>query len=267
VLSIIVTWRDRAELAQALPGLVEAARLADGDLTIVNFGGDLHALRSQLQASPTRVVDVASQRYFHKARAQNVGAAHTHRPVLFFCDCDIVVDAEGVARLAAQVAGQDGVFATLAGVRESRRNARGGRHVTSFGYTLRLRTADGRELSIVDDEEDAATGARHAPGLLLVRRTDFLAIDGYNARLHGWGWEDQDMIARLSLGRGLRRLSEGYAVHLSHDDDARIAHYPPVRDRWESRDRMFRAALANYDAADFRGTYREDAALPGATDA
>lgn len=33
-----------------------------------------------------------------------------------------------------------------------------------------------------------------------------------------------------------------------------------MKDRWESRDRMFRAALAIYDGGDFRGTYRRDVA-------
>jgi N-terminal domain of galactosyltransferase len=100
----------------------------------------------------------------------------------------------------------------------------------------------------VDNEEDAEKGTRQAPGLLLVRRSDFMRIEGYNGRLHGWGWEDQDMIARLTLGAGLRRIQRGVATHLSHGDTARIAHYPPVRDRWESRDRMFRQALSNYDS-------------------
>jgi hypothetical protein len=151
-----------------------------------------------------------------------------------------------------------GTFATLAGVRESERNSRRAGHVVRFGYQLRLRTADGRELEILDHEEDAEDGTRQAPGLLMVRREDFLRVDGYNAELHGWGWEDQDMISRLTLGAGLERIQHGHALHLSHDDQARIGAYPATRDRWESRDRMFRTALANYDRADFQGTYRQD---------
>jgi hypothetical protein len=133
--------------------------------------------------------------------------------------------------------------------------------VVAFGYELHIKTADGRRLEIIDSEEDSQTGLRNAPGLLLVRRDDFVAINGYNAGLHGWGWEDQDMIARLTLGRGLRRVMAGNAIHLSHDDHARIAHYPAVASRWESRDRMFRTALANYDDNNFRGTYDRDRAL------
>jgi glycosyl transferase family 7 (putative galactosyltransferase) len=261
MLSIVVSWRDRAELGRALPSLLDAAASVEGDVTVVNFSGDRQLLLDQLgpRRHAVRVVDVAGEAYFNKSAAQNVGAAHSARPLLFFCDCDIVLEPGTVREIVEALLAAEGRFATLAGVRESELNSRGGNHVVSFGYVLRVRTADGRLLEIVDNEEDARDGTRQAPGLLLVRRDDFLAINGYNSGLHGWGWEDQDMISRLTLGRGLTRLSKGTALHLSHDDRARIAHYP-ITDRWESRDRMFRKALSNYDRADFRGTYAQDIA-------
>lgn len=63
------------------------------------------------------------------------------------------------------------------------------------------------------------------------------------------------MIARLTLGAGLERFIAGYVMHVSHDDHQRLKDYPKCRDRWESRDRMFRTALANYDMSDFCGSY------------
>jgi hypothetical protein len=261
MLSIVVTWRDRVELREALPGLIASARAVGGDLTLVNFSGDVRLLASQLgdSARALQVVQISGQRYFNKACAQNLGAANTRQPLLFFCDCDIVLEPQVIQRLVGQLYERPGTFATLAGVRESQVNSRGGRHVVCFGYELRIRTADGRSLRIVDNEEDAEEGTRQAPGLLMVRREDFLRINGYNSRLHGWGWEDQDMISRLTLGAGLERISEGRAIHISHDDQARVGHYP-ISDRWESRDRMFRQALANYDRGDFQGTFEKDAA-------
>jgi len=262
MLSIVVSWRDRVELAQALPTLLAVADACGGDVNVVNFSGTRALLDAQLTgyADRVNVIEVAGERYFNKAAAQNIGAANTHGRVLFFCDCDILLERDSVAALARRVDTEAGHFGTLAGVRESELNSRGAHHVVSFGYELNIRTADGRHLRIVDNEEDAEDGTRQAPGLLFVRRADFEAINGYNARLHGWGWEDQDMISRLTLGRGLTRLNEGKAIHISHDDHARIGFYPPVSSRWESRDRMFRAALANYDNNDFSGTYREDVA-------
>jgi glycosyltransferase involved in cell wall biosynthesis len=260
MLSIIVSWRDRDELGQALPCLRTAARAAGGEVIVVNFSGCADRLALQLgeRADDLRVITVPDERYFNKSAAQNIGAAFARHPVLFFCDCDILLDPQLPVRLAARLAVDTGCFTTLAGVRESQVNSRGARHVVSFGYELRIKTADGRRLQIVDNEEDGADGTRQAPGLLLVRRDDFLRIGGYNSDLHGWGWEDQDMIARLTLGLGLVRIIDGDAMHLSHDDHARTAFYPKVASRWESRDRMFRTALANYDDANFGGSYRRD---------
>lgn len=258
-LSIVVTWRDRAELRAALPGLVGTARELGGEVIVVNFGGSRPMLSEQLGAWAAEVglVEAGPREYFNKSCAQNLGAARAAGKLLFFCDCDIVLEPGTVAHLAEQVMVRPGTFGTLAGVRESELNSRGGQHIVCFGYELIIRTADGRQLRIKDNEEDATDGSRQAPGLLLVRRSDFLAVNGYNSRLRGWGWEDQDMISRLTLGAGLERITSGHAVHLSHDDTARMRHYH-IADRWESRDRMFRQALANYDRADFRGTFDVD---------
>ncbi|WP_213947477.1 glycosyltransferase family 2 protein [Luteibacter sp. dw_328] len=262
MLSLIVTWRDRDELVRALPSMVVAAESVEGELVIVNFGGDAQRLDTQLEgfAGRVRVIAGPPQRYFHKAVANNIGAHFARYPLLFFCDCDIILPEGLVAKLVQRLDTSPGHFATLAGVRETETNSRGGRHVVSFGYQLDIKTADGRRLRIVDNEEDANDGTRQAPGLLLVRKDDFLRIDGYNGQLHGWGWEDQDMISRLTLGAGLTRINEGHALHISHDDDGRIAAYPPVSSRWESRDRMFRTALANYDDANFMGSFSVDTA-------
>jgi hypothetical protein len=271
MLSIIVSWRDREELGRALPGLIASAALLNGDVTVVNFGGSLEMLRAQLAGSKrdVHVLNFENEQYFNKARANNLGAAHSRQPCLFFCDCDIVVAPQIVADVVGRLQATAGSFATLAGVRESEANSRRANHVVCFGYQLKIKTRDGRDLEIIDHEEDATDGTRQAPGLLFVRRSHFLSINGYNSRLLGWGWEDQDMIARLTLGAGLTRIQHGEALHLSHDDVARMAAYPPFKDRWESRDRMFREALANYDAADFRGTYdadyREFSPTPGSS--
>jgi predicted glycosyltransferase involved in capsule biosynthesis len=259
MLSIIVTWRNRQELRGALPNLVETARRVGGEIVVVNFGGDADQLNGQIAGfeQAVQVVECRDQRYFHKTRAQNLGAHVARRDTLFFCDCDIIVDPDAIVSIVHLLERERGTFSTLKGVRETEPNSRQARNVVRFGYRLDVRIRNGRELSIVDNEEDANDGTRQAPGLLLVRRDDFLAVNGYNGRLHGWGWEDQDMISRLTLGAGLVRHLDGHAWHISHDDHARVSQYP-LENRWESRDKMFRQALAYYDDDDFRGTYAED---------
>jgi len=262
MLSIVISWRDRAELAVALPSMIAAADRRAASLHIVNYGGDAAALRRQIAGYASRVVvvDVPIEGYFNKSRANNMGAAAVPGDLLFFCDCDIVLDESADALFDAVEAGSNR-FGTIAGVRESSTNARAANNLVCFGYTLHLRIRNGRTLNIIDNEEDAEDGTRQAPGLLCVRRADFERIDGYNGAFEGWGWEDQDMIARLTLGAGLERVQHGIVTHLSHDDAARTQYHPPqLANRWESRDRMFRQALANYDADRFMGSYRADAA-------
>jgi predicted glycosyltransferase involved in capsule biosynthesis len=261
-LGLIVSWRDRPELEQAIPALVTCAKRYGGDVTIVNYGGSTSELLRMIASSlaSIRVVEVTGERWFNKARAQNIGAAHAPQSLLFFCDCDILVQVGALDDLVAAVQADDQIFGTVAGVTETQLNARNAGNVVMFGYELKLRLSNGRSLRIVDNEEDAEDGSRQAPGLLLVRRSAFEQVGGYNGQLHGWGWEDQDMIARLTLAGGLARVQLGHVQHISHDDDARIRNYPPVKDRWGSRDRMFRQALSNYDCGDFMGTFRQDGA-------
>ena len=95
------------------------------------------------------------------------------------------------------------------------------------------------------DTEKMPSPAPPSPGLLSPPRR-LLAINGYNARLHGWGWEDQDMISP-SPGSAGSPVSQGYG------STSRTATTPGsatihLKDRWESRDRMFRQALANTTA-------------------
>jgi len=265
MVSIVVSWRDRGELEHAAPSLCAAARAAGGEVVVVNLGGDGAWLRRQVEGVPAgvlRVLDVDRPGYFNKPVANNVGASAARFDTLFFCDCDIVLEPDTVPAVLGLLAERPGRFATLAGVRESELNSRGGNVVVCFGYELNIATRDGARVRIVDNEENALDGTRQAPGLLFVRRADFLAVDGYNSELDGWGWEDQDMICRLTLGRRLERVAHGVATHLSHDDLARVQAYP-IADRWESRDRMFRRALARYDGGVFTGSYSADVARAG----
>ena len=262
MLSLIVTWCNRRELAEALPSFVALANAVAGEIILVNFGGSSDLVQELIGDMPTDkivLVDVPGQAYFNKACAQNIGARHATQPVLFFCDCDIILEPALVANLAARVLHGEQSFATIAQVRENAPCRRRSGHISLLGYELKLRRSDGRTLNIVYRGEEEGTGIRMAPGLLVVRRNNFLAVRGYNSNLAGWGWESQDIICRLVLGLGLERIDEGTLVHLSHDEESRIK-FTPVTDRWENRDRMFRQAIANYYAGDFYGTYSKDIA-------
>lgn len=260
MLSIIVSWKNRKELSQSIESLYNSAANLNGELIIVNFDGDKNFIQNLLgngSYKNVRVVHVTGQPMFNKAACNNIGAYHAKFDHLFFCDCDIIMEPSVLQNLLGMIKDDPGSFGTLEGVKETIINSIQNNHIVSFGYELLIKTQDGRVLRIKDSEEDATSGLRNAPGLLMASKKNFQSINGYNSNLIGWGWEDQDMIGRLTLGAGLQRKFYGNALHISHDDNERVKHYP-LANRWESRDKMFRQALANYDANNFQGTYSRD---------
>jgi hypothetical protein len=260
MISIIITWRDRKELAHTLPKFIEIASALQGDVTVVNFGGSLPNLLAQIKGYETKclqLVNISGQLYFNKCCAQNIGVHHTSMPILFFCDCDVLVDIATISDLAGLVADNQATFATLAKVKETNPGSNTCGHVVSTGYELHIKTADGREMHLAYVSEDLETGMRMSPGLLITKRSDFFTVRGYNSQFRGWGWESQDIISRLILFAGLKRINQGSALHLSHDEVSRVK-YSPVADRWENRDRMFRQSIENYNKGDFHGTYFSD---------
>jgi glycosyltransferase involved in cell wall biosynthesis len=69
-------------------------------------------------------------------------------------------------------------------------------------------------------------------GTLICGTEDFKRVGGYDEVIQGWGKEDEDLYARLSLA-GLRDASFPGSVlqTLSHADGERVAHYD-MKDRW-----------------------------------
>ena len=66
-------------------------------------------------------------------------------------------------------------------------------------------------------------------GFSFFRKEDALQIKGYNEKILGWGWDDEDFYRRLEK-IGLERIVmmniEDFLYHIPHDDDLRTANYP-----------------------------------------
>lgn len=260
MLSVVIPWYNRYELQTVIPSIIESVNEIGGDITIVNLGGDVRLLENQIleYKEHVKVIQTAKQKTFNKPIAQNIGAFHAKNPYLFFCDCDIIFPPGTLISLFDRIREGNNLFGTIASVKETEVNARKANCLVMFGYELHLKISDGTEVKIIDNEEDVNKGTRQAPGLLMVKKTDFEKIDGYNSQLDGWGWEDQDIICRLTLGGKLSRLCLGDVHHLSHSDEVRMQGYHNYQTRWESRDKMFRRALDNYDKGCFMGSYSHD---------
>lgn len=66
-------------------------------------------------------------------------------------------------------------------------------------------------------------------GFSFFPRKDFIAINGYNERIRGWGFDDEDFYRRMEK-RGLERIVimniEEFLYHIPHDDNLRTENYP-----------------------------------------
>lgn len=84
-------------------------------------------------------------------------------------------------------------------------------------------------------------------GQLLLRTDDYEAVDGYDPRFTGWGYEDNAFTATCDTLLGDHvRVDNGYTIHIWHP--------APVSSTWEQPDiEMNRALYAQYDLA--RGNF------------
>lgn len=64
-------------------------------------------------------------------------------------------------------------------------------------------------------------------GFILLNKEHFLAINGYNENLRGWGYEDMDLYDRLSqlVQKNILKDLDDYIFHIPHEDSLRIANY------------------------------------------
>jgi hypothetical protein len=139
------------------------------------------------------------------------------------------------------------------------------RVVGSFGWKLirgavgviELVTTDDRRVKVETNRTRFADGSRSGPGLILLAREHFLHVDGMNSQLEGWGWEDNDLVARLQLMLGLSERRAGSATHLSHGDHLRCVN---GRSRMETANANIARSLARDAQGNFQGTYRADVA-------
>ncbi|WP_370981224.1 galactosyltransferase-related protein [Agaribacterium sp. ZY112] len=256
MISIIIAWKNRDELYRSIDSFINVVNVLKGEVILVNYCGQLDYERLP-KHDDLRIVEITGRDFFNKASANNIGSSYAKNNNLFFCDCDIVLELDAVQR-CLELLVLPKSFVTIKHVQEEKINAIDINHIQCFGYHMIIKTRDGQQVEIVDFEEDAATGIRNAPGLLFLTQDHMQKINGYSGFMQGWGWEDQDMICRLTLGLGLSRQQHGTLLHLSHDDHSRTKEYPEVSSRWESRDRMFRSALSRYDQNIFLGTLQED---------
>lgn len=255
-LSIVIPWANRDELAHTL--LANAALLAryDAELVVVDCGGDpgrCHAALA-LAGVPVTLVEVPADG-FNKALALNLGVHAASGDALMFLDADVILTGDWLGDGLAAV--KDGAFVTVERVRESAPSPDPihGRELQALAHVVEFVTAAGEVIRVETNRRQFDDGSRGGPGLICLRRDHFVAVDGMNSDLLGWGWEDVDLVARLQLAGVAPRRTIGEAVHLSHDDSVRVV---SAGARQHSERNNFSVCVANYRLGWFHGTLVDD---------
>ena len=252
-LSVIVPWCDRAELEETLTANAPIFERHDVEVVVVNCAGDEAQLSAILKRVPRAVtrVDVPADG-FNKSLALNLGVDAARGDALFFLDCDVVFRDDFLADALAEL--DAGNFVTVARVFESAArsaNLPDADGLDALANAVGLQTAGGKTVWIETNRVRFTDGSRSGPGLILLRREHFVAVDGMNSDLVGWGWEDLDLVARLQLQGVATRRELGSVVHLSHGGRGATS---------ETEVDNFSVCLANYRLGYWNGTYADDVA-------
>ncbi|MCE8440863.1 galactosyltransferase-related protein [Rhodovulum sulfidophilum] len=259
-LSVVIPWRDRPELLQTLRDNAPHFTAAGAEVTVVNCGGDLASVPwSDLAGLGMPLARLDFERAdFNKGCAINLGVHHSSAETLLLLDADILLGPETLPTL--QTAFTSRAFVTVAAVIDAGRDTGAtppSLAVARVTHAVEFGLPDGTVHRINTNTLYLTDGARAGPGLVLLRRADFLAVGGMKNTLTGWGWDDIDLIARLQMALGLDRHETGRAEHVPHGAaPASLAQ----ADKGASEARNYRICLADYAVGDFQGTFETDVA-------
>jgi predicted glycosyltransferase involved in capsule biosynthesis len=128
-------------------------------------------------------------------------------------------------------------------------------HIEEIVTYLEVRAKDGRRAIIQNRRDSFTQFNRVGNGLIFVTRNDFLAVDGMNSALAGWGFEDDDFLLRLQLGAGLRATAMGTVTHLTHDNPMRDLNGKSVEEQIKLN---YTIAVQRYKAGNYKGSYTSD---------
>jgi len=254
VLSVIIPWCNRQEL----PAVIEANKSVfdkhDLEVIIANVGGDTQMIRNVVRPG-VRICQILSCK-FNKSMALNLGVHVSNADNLFFLDTDILLT-EDFLSSAMTVIQDRGTVVVDKVLETAMLNTRSDDNdlIEEIVTYLEVRAKNGRR-AIIQNRRDSFTHFnRVGNGLIFVSKKDFLAVDGMNSGLAGWGFEDDDFLLRLQLGAGLRATAMGTVTHLTHDNRMRDLNGQSVEEQIKMN---YTIAVQRYKAGNYRGSYTSD---------
>jgi predicted glycosyltransferase involved in capsule biosynthesis len=252
--SIVIPWSNRPEIARSLPKNAEWLEAAEAEVIIVSSAGDTGRLRELIKPCTCpgiRLLHIEGVEHFNKPECLNIGALFSRADWVLTLDADIILVPDFL-ETGLKMIGEGMRFATV-------------KEVAELGPDVRLQASDphGAVLQriittqVVHENGHTASieysvdkhGTRSGVGLVLVKREHFIAVQGLNSDLRGWGYEDFDFQIRLQLGLGLERISLGQAQHVSH---------PSALSAALSHSRNISLAWQNYSKGKLDGTFNGD---------
>lgn len=252
-LSFIIPWFDRPELGTCLLDNQELFQSLDCELIVVNAGGsptNFSRILSSAKGVKLSGLTITGAT-FTKSLCLNIGVSRSNSDYLFLLDADVILSRRVIKLSTGKLRSK--AFVTIRRGVETDPNSHP--HVLRIesGLSERLNTTKflfpgGESASI---EFWNGRHGRCMPGLMLLRKADFLAVQGCNSDLQGWGFEDYDLQIRLQAYLGLKRVSLGTARHITHNIDS--------KEMLRASDARNRAAcFENYRRRNFFGTYAVD---------
>jgi predicted glycosyltransferase involved in capsule biosynthesis len=253
MLSVLIPWKNRPELGEALERNTRLLRQEHIEVLVVNHGGDPEELGRLVRGHgwpEIRTIHIGGVPAFNKPECLNIGASLARGETLFVLDADVIPDADFLRQALHDVRSAPG-FVSIDKIIESAPEKAPGRwdassaissNVVRWEITVQSGHVATAEFRMTND------GTRTGPGMIVVDREHFISVQGFNSELRGWGFEDYDLQIRLQLLIGLKRKTMGTAIHLSHPR-------PAQSDR-SNQDLCFQ----NYKRGFFLGTYDADVA-------
>ncbi|MEV0757265.1 galactosyltransferase-related protein [Streptosporangium sp. NPDC050280] len=213
---VVIPFRDRVGGARTRNLLACLAALRDQDgrdarvsVTVVE-SDSAPTWRDTVEPLVDHYVFARHDGHFNKSWAVNVGVRDTPGEPELICvlDTDILADRRFLSRNLDRMAREPELSAFLPYRRMFCLDPE------SSAAAVRRRCERG-EADVPLDAVRALV-LKEPPGACLwVRRTTFDAIGGFDERYQGWGGEDDDVVARLSLAGGFTRFDDPL-LHLAH---------------------------------------------------
>jgi glycosyltransferase involved in cell wall biosynthesis len=95
-------------------------------------------------------------------------------------------------------------------------------------------------------------------GFSFFNKQHALNIEGYNEKIRGWGWDDEDFYRRMEK-QGLERIVimdvDDFIYHIPHDDSLRTANYPQDQQKKHQTNRQ-NALIAQEGSCGCLSTYQ-----------